>query len=415
MQTDCAHIYFKKQLFVWTSTEGRLNSLRPSVWLKLFFFSSRLVIYQELYLIAMQQRWRVFTNVNRKSYSADTLFLLPVLFVLTLFPFPSVSQRTASAVFPPSRPFPNPINSSCFAGQNNRLHAFPFMHSWHQAETSPPTACYYLTHAPVCLLYVNKVAPRHTHTCKHTLTHPYTPLSTMFLFWNNHNKRQTSIFHIPVSLHLSNCQKMTVEMMCKMFQCFQLHALTDELLNLTWKLFNYSLFKAHSHIHHSVFFTSCISCVHATHTFTIPGGLFTLIPGFGVMALVSGTLLVVRKKLRRHALVELLVHICHGDKLVFANPCSSIQYVIKLLQHCHAATAVACVFILSSSQRSLLSLSLSLPICPALYLLKGGNQTQWRLEVSRWISESNSAGQTRLHSRVFATWHKLTRLICCYK
>lgn len=126
-------------------------------------------------IVSEQRRRRVLTNVNRKSYSADTLFLLPVLFVLTLFPFPSVSQRTAGALFPPSRTFPDPINSS---GQNNSLHAFPFMHSWHRAETSPPTACYYLTHAPAGLLYVNKVAPRHAHTHtpantpSHTLTHP---------------------------------------------------------------------------------------------------------------------------------------------------------------------------------------------------------------------------------------------------
>lgn len=132
----------------------------------------------EIVFDSMQRRRGVLRNVNRKSYSADTLFLLPVSFVLTLFPFPSVSQRTAGALFPPSRPFPNPINSCGFREQNNSMHAFPFMHSWHQAETSPPTACYYLTHAPVCLLYVNKVVSTHTHTCKHTLKHPYTPLST---------------------------------------------------------------------------------------------------------------------------------------------------------------------------------------------------------------------------------------------
>lgn len=134
----------------------------------------------------MQRCRRVLRNVNRKSQPADALFLLPVLFVLTLFPFPSVSQQIARALFPSSRPFPNPINSSCFRGQNNSPHAFPFMHSWRRAETSPPTACYYLTHAPACLLYVNRVAHRHTHAPAntpspiHTHTHPSAQVNVSF-------------------------------------------------------------------------------------------------------------------------------------------------------------------------------------------------------------------------------------------
>lgn len=136
----------------------------------------------EIVFDSMQRRRSVPRNVNRKSYSADTLFLLPVSFVLTLFPFPSVSQRTAGALFPPSRPFPNPINSCGFRGQNNSMHAFPFMHSWHQAETSPPTACYYLTHAPVCLLYVNKVVSTRTHTLANTPSNIHTHPSAQCFF-----------------------------------------------------------------------------------------------------------------------------------------------------------------------------------------------------------------------------------------
>lgn len=179
-----------------------------------------------------KRRRRVLTNVNRKSYSADTLFLLPVLFVLTLFPFPSVSQRTAEVLFPPSRPFPDPINSSCFSGQNNSLHAFPFMHSWHRAETSPPTACYYLTHAPACLLDVYKVAPRHTHTPANTPSHIHThPSAQCFFFCNNHNKSKclfSSKFADGAAVK---------EKMCKMFQV-QVQDLTCEILSLRLKLFD---------------------------------------------------------------------------------------------------------------------------------------------------------------------------------
>lgn len=138
-------------------------------------------------------------SLNRKSYCRAALFLFTVIpqtsHIIQCLPVDGLG------FFSTIHPFPNPINSSCFRGQNNSLQPFPFIHSWHWSEPSPPTACYYLTHVPAHLLYVNSGRHTHTHIQMLLWSHTHTFLHSVYLFNWSHAAQTYFIFFIKFFLH----------------------------------------------------------------------------------------------------------------------------------------------------------------------------------------------------------------------